>query len=476
MNDEASLNAGPGAAHVCNGTAAALASLRPHFADRISESVTVRTQHASQLTWIAPQPADAVIHARSTEEVAQIVRVCAAHGVPVIPFGAGTSFEGQLNAPRGGICIDLGGMNAILEVNAEDMDVRVQAGVTRNTLNQYLRDTGLFFPIDPGADASLGGMASTRASGTNAVRYGTMRDNVLSLVVVTPQGEVVRTASRARKSAAGLDLTRLFVGAEGTLGIITELVVRLHPLPESIAAATCPFPSLRAACNAVIATLQSGIPVARIEFLDQLTVQAVNAHSRLGLPDQPLLLLEFHGTPQGTAEQVARFAEIAASEQGGPLDHATEHEARNRLWAARHNAYWACLGLRPGSRPLPTDVCVPISRLADCLDETAQDVAASGLVAPIVGHVGDGNFHVQPLVDISNPQEIAAATRFSARLAARAIAMDGTCTGEHGVGQEKAKYLPLEHGDEAIALMRAVKSAIDPAGIMNPGKMLVPLE
>lgn len=476
MTDQASAQPGTGRTHLCPETSAALAKLRPHFGERISESVAVREQHASQLTWIAPQPPDAVIHAESTQEVAQIVRVCAELGVPVIPFGSGTSFEGQLNAPRGGISIDLSRMDAILEVHAEDMDVRVQAGVTRKTLNQYLRDTGLFFPIDPGADASLGGMASTRASGTNAVRYGTMKDAVLSLVVVTPQGEIVKTASRARKSSAGLDLTRLFVGAEGTLGIITELVVRLHPIPESIVAATCPFPSLRAACNAVIATMQAGIPVARIEFLDTLTVQAVNAHSKLGLPDQPLLLLEFHGTEQSTAEQVERFAEIASYEEGGPLNHASELEERNRLWAARHEAYWACLGLRPGARPLPTDVCVPISRLADCVAETAEDVQASGLVAPIVGHVGDGNFHVQPLVDLSNPEEIETVVQFSARLAARAIAMEGTCTGEHGVGQEKAKYLPQEHGEPAINLMKRVKAAFDPAGIMNPGKMLVPLE
>jgi len=367
-------------------------------------------------------------------------------------------------------------MNAVLEVHPEDMDVRVQAGVTRNALNQYLRDTGLFFPIDPGADASLGGMASTRASGTNAVRYGTMKDNVLALVVVTPEGRIVKTANRARKSSAGLDLTRLFVGAEGTLGIITELVLRLHPLPESIVSAACPFPTLRAACDAVIATTQSGIPVARIEFLDALTVRAVNAHSKLDLPDQPLLLLEFHGTPQSTAEQVERFAEIVATEGGGPLSHASEPEARNRLWAARHNAYWACLALRPGSRPLPTDVCVPISRLADCVAETAEEVAATGLIAPIVGHVGDGNFHVQPLVDLSDPSEVEAVRRFSARLAARAIAMEGTCTGEHGVGQEKAKYLPAEHGEDSLDLMRRIKAAIDPAGIMNPAKMLVPLE
>ncbi len=475
MSDIASQNPESRAQYVCPATREALARLRSIFGDRISESASVREQHASQLTWIAPQPADAVIFAETTDEVAETVRVCAALGVPVIPFGSGTSFEGQLNAPRGGICIDLSRMNAILEVHPEDMDVRVQAGVTRNTLNQHLRDTGLFFPIDPGADASLGGMASTRASGTNAVRYGTMKDNVLALVVVTPQGKVVKTASRARKSSAGLDLTRLFVGAEGTLGIITELVVRLHPIPESVVAATCAFPTLRAACNAVIATMQSGIAVARIEFLDALTVRAVNTHSGLGLPDQPMLLLEFHGTPQSTSEQVALFAEIAASEMGGSLQHASELEERNRLWTARHNAYWACVGLRPGSRPLPTDVCVPISRLADCLAETAEDVKATGLIAPIVGHVGDGNFHVQPMVDISNPEEIDAVTKFSARLVARAIAMEGTCTGEHGVGQEKAKYLPQEHGETAIDLMRRVKEAFDPDGIMNPGKMLVPL-
>ncbi len=475
MNDDPIHNPGERRAPVCPRTETALQRLRPRFEGRVSESQAVREQHASQLTWLAPEPPDAVIFAETTEEVAEIVRTCAALGVPVIPYGAGTSFEGQLNAPRGGISIDLSRMNAILEVHPEDMDIRVQAGVTRNALNQYLRDTGLFFPIDPGADASLGGMASTRASGTNAVRYGTMKDNVLALTVVTPEGEIVKTANRARKSSAGLDLTRIFVGAEGTLGIITELVLRLHPLPESIVSAACPFPTLRAACDAVIATMQSGIPVARIEFLDALMVRAVNAHSKLDLPDQPLLLLEFHGTPQSTAEQVERFAEIASLEGGGPFSHATEPEARNRLWAARHNAYWACLALRPGTRPLPTDACVPISRLADCVAETAEDIAATGLVAPIVGHVGDGNFHVQPLVDLSDPAEVEAVRQFSARLAARAIAMDGTCTGEHGVGQEKAKYLTDEHGEPALELMRRIKAAIDPAGIMNPAKMLAPL-
>jgi D-lactate dehydrogenase (cytochrome) len=460
----------------CASTASALEQLRPIFGSRLSLSRALRDQHASQLTWLVPQPPDAVIFAESTEEVALVAKVCSAFSVPIIPFGAGTSFEGQVNAPRGGICLDLSRMNAILDVHAEDMDARVQAGVTRTTLNQYLRDTGLFFPIDPGADASLGGMASTRASGTNAVRYGTMRESVLSLTVVTPDGQIVKTANRARKSSAGLDLTRLFIGAEGTLGIITELVVRLHPQPESIIVASCPFPSLRTACDAVIATMQSGIPVARIEFLDRLTVRAVNAYSKLDLPDQPLLLLEFHGSTQGTTEQVERFCEIAEAEGGGPFTYASDPETRNRLWAARHNAYWACCALRPGARPLPTDVCVPISRLADCLAETAVDVENFGLIAPIVGHVGDGNFHVQPLVDLNAPHEVEALRRFSARLVSRAISMDGTCTGEHGVGQEKARYLPEELGEPAIDLMRRIKAALDPAGIMNPGKMLVPLE
>ncbi|MEO4001808.1 FAD-linked oxidase C-terminal domain-containing protein [Mesorhizobium sp. CAU 1732] len=454
------------------GYADAIAELAASFGDRLSTAEAVRRQHSSQLTWMVSQLPDAVVFPDSTEEVAQIARICGAHRVPMIAFGAGSSFEGHVNAPEGGISIDLSRMNAIVEVNAEDMDCRVQPGVTRLTLNEHLRDTGLFFPIDPGADASLGGMAATRASGTNAVRYGTMRDNVVALTAVLPNGEIARTARRARKSSAGYDLTRLFVGSEGTLGIITELVLRLSPIPEAVVGGTCAFPTVRSACDAVIATIQSAIPVARIELLDELTVQAVNRYSGLGLAESPLLLVEFHGTPAGVAEQSERFGEIAEAFGGGPFAWSEKLEERTALWKARHDAYWACLGLRPGARPIPTDVCVPISRLADCVEETKREITELGLIAPIVGHVGDGNFHVQPLVDMSDAGEIETVKAFVGRMVERAIAMDGTCSGEHGIGQEKRKYLRREHGDETMELMRTIKRAIDPHDIMNPGKML----
>lgn len=449
-----------------------LAELRRHFADRLSTSEAVRLQHSSQLTWMPSQPPDAVVFARSTEEVAAIVKTCAAAAVPVIAFGAGSSFEGHVNAPHGGICIDLSQMKSILAVHAEDLDCVVQPGVTRIELNEYLRDTGLFFPIDPGADASLGGMAATRASGTNAVRYGTMRDNVIALTAVLPNGDIVKTAQRARKSSAGYDLTRLFVGSEGTLGIITELVLRLSPIPEAIAAASCPFPNVRAACDAVIETIQSALPVARIELLDEVTVAAVNRYSNLSLPETPLLLLEFHGTPDGVAEQSKRFAEIAKSFNGGPFEWSARPEDRSRLWKARHDAYWACTGLRPGARPIPTDVCVPISRLADCVEETKAEILELGLIAPLVGHVGDGNFHVQPMVNMEDQAEIDRVMQFIHRMVERAIRMDGTCTGEHGIGQEKRKYLRLEHGEQTLSLMGLIKRSVDPQNIMNPGKML----
>ncbi len=447
-------------------------TLQSRFGSRFSLAEAVRRQHSSQLTWMPSQPPDAVVFADSTEEVAEIVRLCAANAVPVIAFGSGSSFEGHVNAPHGGICIDLSNMKRIIAVHAEDLDCVVQPGVTRTTLNEYLRDTGLFFPIDPGADASLGGMAATRASGTNAVRYGTMKDNVIALTAVLPNGDIVRTARRARKSSAGYDLTRLFVGSEGTLGIITELVLRLSPIPEAVAAAICPFPSVRAACDAVIATIQSALPVARIELLDEVTVGAVNRYSGLSLQESPLLLLEFHGTPDGVAEQSRRFGEIAEMFEGGPFEWSDKPEERSRLWKARHDTYWACVGLRPGARPIPTDVCVPISRLADCVEATKQDIQALGLIAPVVGHVGDGNFHVQPMVDMDNPAEVDTVMQFVRRMVERAIAMDGTCTGEHGIGQEKQKYLPLEHGEETLALMRLIKRSLDPQNIMNPGKML----
>jgi len=453
---------------------AAIAELAEHFGNRLVTSRAVREQHGNTLTWIENQAPDAVVFPQDTADVQAAVRICARHRMPVIPYGTGTSLEGQINAPQGGVTIDFRDMNRILEVHAEDLDCVIQPGVTRKMLNEHLRDQGLFFPIDPGADASLGGMASTRASGTNAVRYGTMKDNVLSMKVVLANGEVMTTASRARKSSAGYDLTRLIVGSEGTLGVITELTLKLHGIPEAIGAAICPFPSVEAACNATILTIQSGIPVARIELLDELQVKACNAYSKLSLPETPLLLLEFHGTEAGVAEQSQRFGEIAADLGGGPFEWTTKPEERTRLWQARHDGYWAALALRPGARPLATDVCVPISRLAECVTETQRDAREANLIAPAVGHVGDGNFHLSLLVDTDDADEIKRLKGFLERLAARAIAMGGTCTGEHGVGQGKMKYLMAEHGAPALDAMRAIKRALDPHNIMNPGKMLPP--
>jgi D-lactate dehydrogenase (cytochrome) len=363
-------------------------------------------------------------------------------------------------------------MKRIVAVHEEDLDCVVEPGVTRKQLNEHLRDMGLFFPIDPGADASIGGMAATRASGTNAVRYGTMKENVVSLTVVTPNGDVVKTARRAKKSSAGYDLTRLFVGSEGTLGIVTEITLKLHGIPEAISAGVCPFPTVGAACEAVIATIQSGIPVARIELLDELQVRACNQYSKLTLKESPTLFLEFHGSEAGVQEQAERFGEIAAEFAGGPFEWATKPEDRSRLWQARHDVYWSVFTLRPGSKATATDVCVPISRLAECVEATKRDAEASGLVAPIVGHVGDGNFHVSPLIDMDDPDEIARVEAFVARLVERALAMEGTCTGEHGVGQNKMKYLEAEHGAGALELMRTLKRAIDPDNIMNPGKIV----
>jgi len=448
-----------------------IASLAAMLGNRLVTSQAVREQHANTLTWVGNQPPDAVVFPHTTEEVQEIVRLCATHRVPVIAFGTGTSLEGQVNAPRGGVSIDFADMNRVLAVHAEDLDCVVQPGITRKQLNEQLRDRGVFFPIDPGADASLGGMASTRASGTNAVRYGTMKDNVLSLKVVLANGEVISTARRAKKTSAGYDLTRLMVGAEGTLGVITELTLRLAGIPEAIASGVCPFPSVEAACNATIVTIQAGIPVARIELLDALQVKACNLYSKLGLPETPLLFVEFHGTEAGVAEQSQRFGEIAEEFGGGPFDWATKAEDRSRLWQARHDAYWAQRGLRPNTQPLATDVCVPISRLAECLTETQRDIAESKLLAPIVGHVGDGNFHVGLMVDMEDEEEVARVRAFLERLTERALAMDGTCTGEHGVGQGKMKYLPAEHGEATLDAMRAIKRALDPLDIMNPGKI-----
>lgn len=450
----------------------AFTALAERFGDRFSTNTSVRASHAHTLSWTAPQPPDAVVFPHSTEEVSEIVKICAAHKIPIIPYGTGTSLEGHVNAPFGGVSLDLSQMNSVIAIHAQDLTCTVEPGVTRKKLNEHLRDVGLFFPIDPGADASLGGMAATRASGTNAVRYGTMKDNVLSLEVVLPNGDIIKTGSRAKKSSAGYDLTRLFIGSEGTLGIITKITLKLHGIPEAISAGICPFPTVRDACEATIATIQTGLNVARIELLDALQVKSVNAYSKLALPEMPLLLVEFHGSEAGVAEDARRFGEIADDFNGGPFQWATAPEERSKLWQARHDVYWATLGLRPGAKSLATDVCVPISRLADCVEETQKDIAKTGLLAPIVGHVGDGNFHLGVLVDTDNPEEVKTVEKFVERLVLRALEMDGTCTGEHGVGQAKRKYLAREHGQGALDLMASLKNTIDPDNIMNPGKIL----
>lgn len=452
-------------------TADTIDALREVLGDRLSTSAAVCEQHGKDESYHPAQAPDAVAFAHSTEEVVEIVRICAAHATPVIPFGTGTSLEGHVAAVHGGVCIDVSGMDQILSVNVEDGDCVVQAGVTRKTLNDYLRDTGLFFPIDPGADASLGGMAATGASGTNAVRYGAMRENTLSLTVVMADGQVVRTSRRARKTSSGYDLTRLFVGSEGTLGVITEVAVRLHPIPEAISAATCRFPDVASAVNATILTIQSGLPVARIELIDEKAVAGINAYSNLNLVEQPTLFLEFHGTGMGVKEQAERFGEIAAEYDGGDFEWATKTEDRTKLWEARHTTYYAALAMYPGKMGMPTDICVPISRLAECIEETKRDLADSGIEAPIIGHVGDGNFHTLLTFDPDDPEEVARCKAFNERLILRALAMDGTCTGEHGIGSGKMGFLESEHG-EAVGVMRAVKIALDPTNIMNPGKVL----
>lgn len=451
-------------------TEAALAALKQLLGDRFTTAQAVRDQHGRDESWNAPFPPDAVVFPQSTEEVVEVVKICAAHGLPIIPYGAGTSLEGHVTALQGGVTVDLMQMNQIVKVNAEDLDVVVQPGVRRKQLNEYLRDTGLFFPIDPGADASIGGMVSTRASGTNAVRYGTMRENVLALTVVTSDGRVIRTSKRAKKSAAGYDLTRLYVGSEGTLGIITEITLRLYGIPEAMAAATCSFTSLEGAVNTVIQTIQAGIPVARIELLDDVQAQAINAYSKLNLPVANMLMLEFHGTENGVSEQAEMVQGIANDHGGQNFQWATKAEDRAKMWEARHNAAYACKALRKGCEIMATDVCVPISRLAECILETKDDVVKTGLTAPLVGHVGDGNFHLSVVVDRNNPQEVATVEEFSERLVHRALRMEGTCTGEHGIGKGKMKYLTAEHG-EAVAVMRAIKKALDPDNLMNPGKI-----
>jgi D-lactate dehydrogenase (cytochrome) len=453
--------------------ATAIAVLRQRFGDRLQTGEAIRRQHANTMTWIPNQPPDAVIWVESQDEVCEVVHVARTHRVPIIPFGAGTSLEGHINAPHGGLSLDFSRMNRVLAVNERDLDAVVEPGVSRKQLNDYLRDLGLFFPVDPGAEeATIGGMASTRASGTNAVRYGTMRENVLNLTAVMADGSVVKTAQRARKSAAGYDLTRLLVGSEGTLGIITEVTVRLYGIPERILSAVCPFATLEGACNAVIQSIQLGLGVARMELLDPPQIRAVNIYSKLGLEEKPTLFLEFHGTEAGARDQVEAFKAIAESEGAIRFDWAEREEDRRRLWKARHDAYWAVKTAWPGRDVFATDVCVPISRLAECVVETQKDIETLGLVAPIVGHVGDGNFHTSPAFDRNNPKEMAAIETFLERLAERAIAMEGTCTGEHGVGQGKAKYLKAELGD-GLAVMRAIKTTLDPLDIMNPGKIFL---
>jgi len=446
------------------------AALVARLGERASRSNAVVAAHGASESYHAAHPPDIVAFPQSTEEVAAIVAICAAHGAPIVPWGAGTSLEGNAAAVHGGVCIDFAQMSQVLAINAEDLDCRVQPGITRKRLNTELRDTGLFFPIDPGADASIGGMTSTRGSGTMAVRYGTMRDNVMALEVVLADGRVIRTSRRAKKSAAGYDLTRLFVGAEGTLGVITEITLRLHPVPEAISAVVCPFGSFEGAVATAIAVTQAGIPVARIELLDEVMIRGVNNYAKLGIVEAPTLFLEFHGTPAAVAEQAEAVREIAHEHGARGYDSATRTEDRNRLWTARDNTLYAGTGLRPGSKALITDVCVPVSRLAECLVATKRDIAASGLIAPIVGHVGDGNFHTLILVDPGAPDEIARAQALHERMVARALELDGTSTGEHGIGTGKIAFLERELG-EAVDVMRAVKRALDPQGIMNPGKI-----
>jgi D-lactate dehydrogenase (cytochrome) len=446
-------------------------ALKTRFGAQCSTALVVREQHGrDESSFQAPPPA-AVVFAEHTQDVTDAVKLASDYEVPVIAFGVGTSLEGHLLAVQGGISIDLGRMNKVLAVNAEDLTVTVQPGVTRKQLNDEIKSTGLFFPIDPGADATLGGMAATRASGTNAVRYGTMRENVLSLEVVTANGEVIHTGTRAKKSSAGYDLTRLMVGSEGTLGIITEVSVRLYPLPEAISAAVCSFPSIEAAVRTTIQIIQLGVPIARVELIDDNTVRMVNVHSKLQLREEPMLLMEFHGSPSGVKEQAEQVQEIAAEHGGNAFEWATTPEERTRLWSARHNAYFAAIQSKPGCRAISTDTCVPISRLADCLLDSVQEANDSGLPYFLVGHVGDGNFHFGYLLDPDKPEEREIAEKLNHQLVARALSLEGTCTGEHGVGLHKMEFLVTETGAGAVDMMRTIKRALDPKNIMNPGKI-----
>jgi D-lactate dehydrogenase (cytochrome) len=450
---------------------ACLEALRRLLGDRVSTGESARAQHGRDESSFPPAPPDAVVFPQSSDEVVAVVKTCAAHDVPMIPFGVGSSLEGHVLAIHGGVSIDLAQMNRILAVNDDDLDAVVEAGVTRKQLNDRLRDTGLFFPLDPGADATLGGMAATRASGTNAVRYGTMRESVLALTVVLADGTVIRTGTRARKSSAGYDLTRLFVGSEGTLGIVTEVTVRLHPQPEAVSAATCRFPTVREAVETVIRTIQAGVPIARCELLDAASIRAINRYSRTALPETPMLLCEFHGSPASVKEQAETVQSIADEHRGTGFAWSATPEERSRLWAARHDAYFAGLAQRPNARVVSTDVCVPISRLADCIAATEEEVKRSRLPIILLGHVGDGNFHLGINVDPASHDEMAEAEAINERLTARAIAMGGTSTGEHGVALGKQAFLEAEHGAGAVAAMRAVKQALDPRNLMNPGKI-----
>lgn len=452
-------------------TAAVVQALSARFgADRVSTGASVREQHGRDESYHPAVPPDAVFFAESTEDVSLAVQLCSEHAVPVVAFGTGTSLEGHVAALQGGLCIDVSRMAALLRLSVDDLDCTVQAGITRKQLNELLKREGVFFPVDPGADASLGGMVATGASGTSAVRYGTMRHNVLGLTVVLADGTVVRTGGRARKSSAGYDLTRLMVGSEGTLGIITEITLRLYGQPEAVSAAVCPFPSTEAAVRTVIACIQLGIPVARVELMDDRQVDASNRYSGLTNEVAPTLLFEFHGSPSGVEEQARTVADLAAEQGGGSFRWATSAQDRARLWQARHDAYYAALALRPGSKGWTTDVCVPISRLADCIEATRTDLDASAIVSTVLGHVGDGNFHVVMMLDPDSAEEVAEATRLNQRLVALALEMDGTCTGEHGIGYGKIDSLQSEHGD-GVAVMRAIKRALDPAGLLNPGKV-----
>ncbi|MFV1987111.1 MAG: FAD-binding oxidoreductase [Gemmatimonadota bacterium] len=457
--------------HIAVTTTDLLEALADILGDRLATTEAIRAQHAAGESFHEPGLPDAVVFPESTEEVAAIVRLCAAHGTPMIPFGAGTSLEGHVHAVRGGVCVAMGRMTDVVEINREDMDCRVEAGLTRLGLEAQLKGTGLFFSVDPGADATLGGMVATGASGTTTVRYGTMRENVLGLTVVLADGRVIRTGTRARKSSAGYDLTRLFVGSEGTLGVVTEVALRLHGIPETVAAAVCAFPTIADAAGAVTLAIQTGVPVARAEFLDEVQMDAVNRYSGFEYAVKPTVFFEFHGGPDSVREQAESVAEIASDFGGADFEWATLQEDRSALWRARHEAYYAALALRPGARGWATDVCVPVSRLADAITQVRADIDAAGLTAPIVGHVGDGNFHVLFLLDPGDEDQMASASHVNSRMIDRAIAVGGTCTGEHGVGFGKMGYLKDEHG-EGLHAMRLLKHALDPSGIMNPGKVV----